>query len=378
MVETSVISAPNDASTNEVGARPGWQKIPETPPVSSAAFVSSVTVSMGDRETVLFYGSSAGRIWSYRFAQNDWVSGLSGLQRVPAEAGLVWMGTRLLFWSGLGGPGGVWELSNQGGLYDPATDTWSPVDLVGVLPLAVSGSAYTGQEAFMYGRTAVAEAPPSGIFYNPSTDRWRAPPAGIPDAFEPAIVGVGSKIIVWGGFASSPAAAPTTPVGKGAVYDAVSDAWTPMVTENAPSARAEMVAFAAHGQAFVWGGTDNTSDSLGTITFRDGAMYDPARDRWTPISTANSAVRAQGGVWAEEQGLAYVWSGQDSPGVKLWSYSPATDTWASVDVTDLPAIKNISFHWTGSRLLVLGLVDVTSADDAAASDARLTGYLMNP
>jgi hypothetical protein len=372
--DASGIYAVEDAQTMDAGEHTRWQKIPETP-LPDVGQVSSMTVAMGDRVTVFFAGESRGRIWSYRFAQNDWVSVSSGLPWVTGEAGTVWMGTRLLFWSGLG----LGAPANQGGVYDPVTDAWSSISVDGSLALVVRGSAYTGREAFMYGSTTgVWLDPSSGVFYNPSTDRWRASPAGTPDTEGPAVVGLGSKIVVWGGAKPDRTATTTIVVGDGAVYDAVTNTWTPMATRTAPGPRAGMIAFAARGQALVWGGTDHTWDSLGNLTlFRDGAMYEPTRDVWTPISTVNSAARAENGLWAEEQGLAYLWAGQESPGVKLWTYSPANDTWASIDVADLPPLSQLSFHWTGSRLLVLGLVDAGSAEDAAGTNV-LTGYLFNP
>ena len=243
--------------------------------------------------------------------------------------------------------------------------------------MVVEGSAYTGQEAFLSGRIDATDLV-SLVFYNPSTDRWReAPTLGVPTAVGAAVVGVGGKIVVWGGVDAT--VNWNRMIGDGAVYDAATDRWTPMATQNAPGPRSNTIAFAARGQAFLWGGTDNKTDSLGDLTaFRDGAMYDPTRDVWTPISTANSPVRAVDGLWVEEQGLVYLWAGKDSPGATLWSYNPATDTWAAFDIADLPALQQVSFHWTGSKLLVIGYVDSGTAEDAAATSLRLTGYLLNP
>ncbi len=46
------------------------------------------------------------------------------------------------------------------------------------------------------------------------------------------------------------------------------------------------------------------------------------------------------GLWAEEQGLVYIWASIWTPGavpdVALWTYDPSSDRWTSVDVTGLP------------------------------------------
>jgi hypothetical protein len=288
----------------------------------------------------------------------------------------VWTGTRLFYWNG-----GLFGSMMLAGLYDPVTDAWSPISLDGAPSVEVDGSAFTGQEVFLRGRiNATASTPANGVFYNPSTDRWReAPTLRVPTAEMSAVVGVSSKIVVWGGEQTDAMGNRTMLVADGAVYDAVTDSWTPMATQNAPSPRAEMIAFAARGQAFLWGGTDYTWDSLGNLSaFRSGAMYDPTRDLWTPISTANSPFNAVDGLWAEEQGMVYMWAGEDSPGVTLWTYNPTTDAWAAFDIADLPALQQVSFHWTGSKLLAIGFIESGTADDAAASSLRLTGYLLNP
>jgi hypothetical protein len=290
----------------------------------------------------------------------------------------VWTGTRLLYWSGFG-PAITPEM--KGGLYDPVTDTWSAISVIDALAMGVEGSAYTGQEVFMYGTTSgMDQAPQSGVFYNPSTDRWRAAPTlNAPTAAIAAVVGMGGRIVVWGGEYFDPTGNLIVFVADGAVYDVAADNWTPMATQNAPGPRAGMIAFAAGGQVVLWGGTDGTANSLGEQTiFRDGAMYDPNRHLWTPISTANSPVRAAGGLWVEEQGLAYVWAGQDSPGTTLWTYNPANDTWATFDIADLPALQAVSLRWTGSRLLAIGFLGDVNASGVAVSPLRLTGYLFNP
>ena len=363
------------------GATPSrWQPIPETP-----SLVVSTTrrgaVFMDDRLTIFTDPHWRNETWSYRFAQNDWVRVSQGPMAAYfySYAGKVWTGTRLLYWGGSFAPGATLDLI--GGLYDPVTDTWSPISLDSALAMGVEGSAYTGQEVFMYGTISGGDVTPqSGVFYNPSTDRWRAAPTlGAPTAAIAAVVGLGSRIVVWGGEYYDPTEVFLIFAGDGAVYDVATDSWTPMAPQNAPGPRAAMIAFAAGGQAFLWGGTDGTANSLGEQTiFRDGAMYDPNRDLWTPISTANSPVRAAGGLWVEEQGLAYVWAGQDSPGMTLWTYNPANDTWATFDIADLPALKAVSFHWTGSKLLAIGFLGSVDATGGAVGSLRLTGYLFNP
>jgi hypothetical protein len=383
MADASVYTGSMDAQMVDGAQRPRWQKLPETPQLD-VSLTDRISVLMGDRITVLTNTNDATISrkvsWSYRFEQNDWVRVCQGpWNAASSDTCAVWTGTRLFYF--IGSIGGLPQ--KNGGLYDPVTDIWSPISLEGAPALVVEGSAYTGQEAFLRGHVYTDDFHQVlvyGVLYNPSTDRWReASPPGVPTGLYASVIGVGSKIVVWGGFPKDADGNWGTVFGNGAVYHTITDSWTPMATQNAPGARARMIAFAARNQAFLWGGTDYTWDSLGNLTaFRDGAMYDPTRDLWTPVSTANSPVNAVDGLWAEEQGLAYVWVGQDSPGVTLWTYNPATDTWAAFDIADLPPLIQVSFHWTGSKLLAIGFIESGTPEDAAGAGLRLTGYLLNP
>ena len=68
----------------------------------------------------------------------------------------------------------------------------------------------------------------------------------------------------------------------GAIYDPVTDSWSPITTVGAPSPRNHQASIWTGSQMLVWGGI-----SLGTYV-NDGALYDPRTDTWTPISTLNA------------------------------------------------------------------------------------------
>jgi hypothetical protein len=134
-----------------------------------------------------------------------------------------------------------------------------------------------------------------------------------------------------------------------------------MSTANAPSSRCGALALAMRGKMFVWGGTDGITNSLGEQTYlSDGGIFDAETNTWASISKVGSpTLTAQNGVWAEEQGLIYVWAfipapGAGSPGVALWTYDPSADRWASIDVTYLQQLESPSFVWTGLDLLAIG------------------------
>jgi N-acetylneuraminic acid mutarotase len=135
---------------------------------------------------------------------------------------------------------------------------------------------------------------------------------------------LGEKVVCWGGapyiagqaYTQSPTQ-PSELTNSGAVYSATDDTWTAMSTTNAPSPRSGMVALAMRGKMFIWGGTDGTTNSLGEQNyFHDGGIFDPETNTWTSISKEGSPPTYNGwsGLWAEEQGLAYVWAFIWAPG----------------------------------------------------------------
>jgi hypothetical protein len=152
---------------------------------------------------------------------------------VPHERDRGAGGTRLPH-RGLDGiPGDVWGgqladppvLANTGGIYDPATNSWTATTTTG------GPSARSGHSAI-----------------------W-----------------TGSKMIVWGGSGNT-----------GAIYDPATDSWTPSSTIGAPSPRGSHAAVWTGTRMIVWGGMD------GAGYLDTGGIYDPATDSWTTTTTAGA------------------------------------------------------------------------------------------
>jgi hypothetical protein len=216
-----------------------------------------------------------------------------------------------------------------------------------------------------------------GALYNPATDTWRTMSSvNAPSTAYGADVVLGEKVVCWGGapYVETPMFGDPTSgwTNSGAVYDAADDAWTAMSTDNAPSPRANALAFAMRGKMFVWGGTDGTTNSLGeTNYFHDGGIFDPETNTWTSIGTDGSpTLTADNGFWAEEQGLAYVWASTQISGVAyrnvaLWTYDPSADRWATIDVSGLPEMALPYFVWTGQDLLAFGGLTSASTTNMA-------------
>jgi len=109
----------------------------------------------------------------------------------------VWTGTEMLVWGG-----NDWLFLgdlNDGAHYDPTTDSWTPITLVGAPTPRVAQGVWTGSELLLWG----GANDPSGGRYDPLTDSWR--PTTLVNA--PAVrvggrwstVWTGAEMIIWGG-----------------------------------------------------------------------------------------------------------------------------------------------------------------------------------
>ena len=89
-------------------------------------------------------------------------------------------------------------------------------------------------------------------------------------------------MLVWGGVADGGIC-----LSNGGRYNPITDIWTPINTNGAPSPRGDHVAVWTGSEMIVWGGFIgegiSPSESLAT-----GARYNPVTDQWTPLPTKDA------------------------------------------------------------------------------------------
>ena len=70
--------------------------------------------------------------------------------------------------------GGLFPLTNTGGVYDPATDTWTPMSLANApWPRYWHTAVWTGSKMLVWGgRIANTYEAYDGGAYDPATDTW--------------------------------------------------------------------------------------------------------------------------------------------------------------------------------------------------------------
>jgi hypothetical protein len=197
-----------------------------------------------------------------------------------------------------------------------------------------------------------ANGSPSGARYNPASDTWLPmntvnQPTG---NFNPCAVWTGSRWIIWGGRTGA-----SSLFNTGAIYDPATDSWETISTNNAPTGRWSAASVWTGTEFIVWGG--KPADSL---VLRNGARYNPSTQTWTPMSTVgapNPLPRTIAvAVWTGTEMLVYG-TEEENGQRKAFHYSPATDTWsqpAPEGVPSGPFDETLFAFWSGDRVIAFG------------------------
>jgi N-acetylneuraminic acid mutarotase len=291
----------------------------------------------------------------------------------------VWTGSEMLIWGG----GAAGSFLNDGGRYNPATDTWLPIPIVG----APSGrwfhsAVWTGNEMVVWGgRNDFFSSTGNmndGGRYDPAANSWKpVNQTGAPSGRSqfPSIW-TGSEMLVWGGAGDD-----GQNRGDGARYNPSTDAWTPIAMNGAPQGRVDHAAVWMGTEMFLWGGGtfDGTyfDDSLNT-----GGRYDPAADKWRTITTVGAPPAAAQAVAAWTGREIIVWGGQEyKTGATTNTggrYDPVLDSWRSTSLIGAPTDREYQTGvWTGREFVIWG--GVSKGDRAGGSYSIMnTGARYDP
>ena len=298
-----------------------------------------------------------------RWEKSGWVATSLGTNAPVARTDhtAVWTGAEMIVWGGGNSGGSTITRLNSGAKLNPTTNAWTPISTNG----APSGRRYhtavwTGAEMIVWGGDAntgtgsTTNIPTNtGARYHPVSDTWTpistngAPIARINHQalWLPTI----QKMLVWGGSDATS----STFFNSGALYDPVTDTWSPMTINSAPSARMSFTMVLAGSKVIVFGGEDSFNSYLNT-----GGVYDPANNSWSSMSTTGAPmVRSHAAVWTGNEML--VTGGYDASGGVIRTtkkYNPATDSWTTIS-NAITARQNSSAVWTGTEMMVCGGLD---------------------
>jgi hypothetical protein len=307
----------------------------------------------------------------------------TGAPSVRDEHTAVWTGStgnaatanRVLIWGG--NSNGTFQ--NTGGLYSPGSDTWTPTSTTGAPTIRLrhtavwtgdTGNPATAHRMIVFGGEATASATASntGGIYNPATDSWTSTTTtGAPAsrAYHTAIwtgntgnAATAHRMIVFGGYDALANA-----LNSGGIYDPATNSWSSITTTGAPSGR-------VYHSAIWTGDTGNTATANRMIVFggespyatdvvSTGGIYDPATNSWTAISAnATAGDRAtHTAVWTGSAMVIFGGYGDDlfTPVAGGAVFNPATSTWTALPSTNQPAARtHATAVWTGSQMIVFG------------------------
>jgi hypothetical protein len=224
----------------------------------------------------------------------------------------VWTGSKMIVWGGNGDSRDGSREYNDGAIYDRASNSWTLMSTIGA---PSKGGAvdvvWTGNKMVVWGGQGFGAEQFEGAMYDPTTDTWTAINAtGAPAPRRGhRMVWTGTRVLVWGG----------TGFKDGGSFDPVTNTWQTMTGVGAPPARAIPSAVWTGKEMIVWGGEVFVT---GLTLFRDGGRYDPAADAWSPVATtgAPSARELHAAIWTGSEMI--VWGGRGAGNLTPGGFPP--------------------------------------------------------
>ncbi len=289
---------------------------------------------------------------TYSWNIEYWLPTAAGPLEGREQGVVVWTGSEMIIWSGLGMASGFVYYGN-GARYNPVSGSWIAMSSDNA-PAARfrSASVWAGVKMIVWSGYLHTEADvftDTGGIYDPASNSWspmsttNAPSGrGLHTA-----IWTGADMIVWGGVNGA---------NTGGKYNLAGDSWTATSTINAPAYRYYHTAVNTGTYMIIWGGNDNS------VSFNDGGRYLISGNSWAAVSTVNAPIARyeHTAVWTGEKMI--VWGGDvsgftDNGGI----YDPGLDSWTETSTTNIPEARygHVAI-WTGTEMLVWGGYGSTS------------------
>ena len=262
----------------------------------------------------------------------------------------VWTGSELLVWGGSYNNPSIGQVAvRNGGCYNPTSNVWTLMTSTGAPGARRNHTAvWSGTEMIVWGGERETSTNPlnDGGLYNPNSNSWRSMTGtGAPSArINHSAIWTGTEMIIWGGYANG------VSLNTGSRYNPLTNTWTATNLAGAPLPRTGHTAIWTGSEMIVWGGNPLGSGNA----LNEGGRYNPTTNTWIIVNGTGSPDRRTGhrSLWTGSEMV--VWGGGNyfnNGGI----YSPTTDTWRAVN--DIGAPTGRSGHsavWTGSEMIVWG------------------------
>jgi hypothetical protein len=316
---------------------------------------------------------------SYNPATNAWAP----LEDAPAvtvftdwrERTPVSGGTELFVWGGCHPFSCGSGRTNTGERFDPATNRVRAMNTTGAPQKRESTrGVWTGSKVIYWGGRDGGVLNSGGV-YDPATDSWTATSTGanVPaaredhDMFWDPVSGVA---IVYGGYNIGW-------LNSGALYDPVTDTWQTMNTTGGPNARAYYSAAWSGQHMYIYGGVEAGS------TVNTGFKYalSPTGGTWSPIAS-HQTLNHHRALWAA--GAMYVmggYTGGNGVGINscwmeqnnLYRYDPLSDTWSTIAGMGIHSgDPNVAFN--GKYIFMYGGMEYDSGTNSCVYNTRSQLY----
>ena len=309
-------------------------------------------------EVILWSGQVGGG--RYDPNTNQWTSINRQAEYADSDQSAIWTGSEMIVFGGV-----VWGAETNtrapGGRYDPLNDTWSPVSSIDVPTKRTEHAAlWTGSEMIIWGgikRNTWGRAIPinTGGRYNPTSDSWEA--MSVVGAPSPRIhaqaVWTGTELIVWGGTDDYYNG---SDFNDGARYNPLTDSWSPLPNINAPESSQHSSAVWTGNEMLIW--IDGLGSGYGNLT-HTLRSYNPVSDSWKPLSALCSPVYALSFAdgWTSSDAhwdgsRMFIWSNYSTGG---YFYEPETDKWQAVATIGQPYFYRFyNLVWAEDKFIILG------------------------
>jgi N-acetylneuraminic acid mutarotase len=227
-----------------------------------------------------------------------------------------------------GGNTGV-ELTNEGYVYDPLLQQWSPIASLPV-PLVAAPGAFLHGKFYVIGGAAGSSAglyTSSSVYaYNPASDSWSAE-ASLPTAqYSAATAELNGSLYVVGGCTSAASCGYGPGVGTDAMYryDPAANRWTALASYPVPDAAQ---ACAGIDEEIVCAGGFNT-DTGGAL--KSTYIYNPASNTWS--QGADMPYENFGMVYGGSGNMLQVAGGAAATEItnQAAEYDPFSNSWSAL------------------------------------------------
>jgi N-acetylneuraminic acid mutarotase len=308
---------------------------------------SSHTAVWSGSEMIIWGGSNWNSGGRYFPATDSWLQTSTGTNCPKSRYfhTAVWNGSVMIVWGGKNYLGGYLD---DGGKYDPTTDTWMAITKINAPTAREFHSAvWTGTDMIIWGGSNSSSCFNSGGKYNPIMDSWSSTSMGegvLSPRLKHSSIWTGNEMVIWGGWNDDV-------LNSGGKYNPLQDTWKQMTMKNAPSVRDSHSAVWTGSEMIVWGGTDGNQ-------LNSGGKYDPTTDNWKSIADGTNCPQARYGhvaVWTGRTMI--VWGGEND--ILLNSggkYDPTANEWTStVEGSFVPSARFLATAiWTGKSLIIWG------------------------